>query len=144
MKSQTYANHSRFFAPFHFVLLPALLLGVIGASVNLNRSIGDPQRLYSASLILLLMLSVLAMSLFARVFALKAQDRAIRAEENLRHYVLAGALIDPRVTTRQIVGLRFAPDDEFVALTTKAAETGMSETDIKKAIKHWRADWYRA
>jgi len=144
MKSQTFANHTRFFVPFHFVLLPVLLLGVIGAGVNLYESLGDSQRLYSASLILLITMCLMGMSLFARVFALKAQDRGIRAEENLRHYVLAGKLIDPRVTTRQIVGLRFAPDDEFIELTAKAAETGMPEADIKKAIKNWRADWYRA
>jgi hypothetical protein len=144
MKPQTYANHARFFPPFHFVLLPLLLLGVIGSGVNLYQSLGDHQRLYSASLIVLLMVCVTALSLFARGFALKAQDRAIRAEENLRHYVLTGKLIDPRVTTRQIVGLRFAGDDEFAALTAKAAETGMSERDIKQAIKNWRADWYRA
>jgi hypothetical protein len=81
--------------------------------------------------------------LFARVFALKAQDRAIRAEENLRHFVLTGKLLDPRLSVRQIIGLRFAPDEEFVALALRAAQENLSETDIKKAVKNWKADTYR-
>ena len=78
-----------------------------------------------------------------RIFALKAQDRAIRAEENLRHFALHGSLLDPRLDTRQIIGLRFASDEEFAELATKAAEEGMSENDIKKAVKNWRGDYYR-
>ena len=77
------------------------------------------------------------------MFPLKAQDRAIRAEENLRHYVLTGKLLDPKLTVRQIIGLRFASDREFVALAQKAAAESLSEDAIKKAIRNWRADTYR-
>jgi len=80
---------------------------------------------------------------FARLFALKAQDRAIRAEENFRHYLLTDKPLDARITIRQIIGLRFASDEEFPELAKKAAETGIKEDDIKKAIKNWRADNYR-
>jgi hypothetical protein len=82
--------------------------------------------------------------LFARMFALKAQDRAVRAEEQLRHFVLTGKLLDPRITVRQIIGLRFASDDEFVALARRAAEQGLTEDAIKREVKNWRADTYRA
>jgi hypothetical protein len=44
---------------------------------------------------------------------------------------------------RQIIGLRFASDEEFGALAKKAAEEGLSENAIKKSIKTWRADTYR-
>jgi hypothetical protein len=81
--------------------------------------------------------------LFCRVFALKAQDRAIRAEENLRHYVLTGKLLDPRLTVPQIIGLRFASDAEFPALARKAAESNMPLKEIKKSVKTWRPDFYR-
>lgn len=140
MSDQNYGNHTRLFPPFHFVLLPALLIGVIGSFVNLRQSVGDPQRLYSASLIVLVLVTLTATALFARTFALKAQDRAIRADENLRHFVITGKPLDPRLTIRQIIGLRFASDAEFVALAQKAAASGMSEKDIKKAIAHWKAD----
>ena len=45
---------------------------------------------------------------------------------------------------RQIIGLRFASDEEFPELAKKAIADGMGEEDIKKAIKNWRADYYRA
>jgi hypothetical protein len=77
------------------------------------------------------------------MFALKAQDRAIRAEENLRHFALAGKLLDPRITIWQVIALRFAPDGEFLALAKKAAEEGTAPDDIKKSIQVWRADTYR-
>jgi hypothetical protein len=80
---------------------------------------------------------------YCRVFPLKAQDRAIRAEENLRHFVLAGRLLDPRLGVKQIVALRFAPDDEFIALAARAVGQNLAPDDIKKAIVNWRPDEYR-
>ena len=140
MSDQSYSNHTRFFPPFHFVLLPALLLGVGGAFVNLRHSFGNHERLYSASLLVVVTVGLVLVALFSRQFALKAQDRAIRAEENLRHFALTGKLLDSKLTIRQIIGLRFASDAEFVALAQKAAGSGMSEKEIKKAITHWKAD----
>jgi len=143
METQTYANHRRVFPPFHQVLLPLLLLTLIGSVVNLYQSLGDHQRLYSASLIVVLVISAIMIALISRVFALKAQDRAIRAEENLRQFVLTGKLLDPKLAVLQIVALRFAPDSEFVALARKAADENMTPDAIKRAVKQWRADTYR-
>jgi hypothetical protein len=140
---QTYANHAQYVPIYHFVLFGLLVLTFIGSCVNLYQSLGDHQRLYSASLIVVLTFSTLILSFYARAFALKAQDRAIRAEEQLRHFVLTGRLLDPRLTIRQIIGLRFAPDDEFVALAGRAAEQGLSEDAIKREVKSWRADTCR-
>jgi Family of unknown function (DUF6526) len=143
MAAQSYANHRQFVPAFHYILLPLLMLTLIGSVVNLNESLGDHQRLYSASLILVMTTALLILSFLARVFSLRAQDRAIRAEENLRHYVLTGKLLDPRLTVRQIIGLRFASDDEFPALAQRAAAEDMSSDAIKKAVRNWRADTYR-
>ena len=143
MEAQNYENHTRFVKAYHGVLFGLLVLTLLGSLVNLYQSFGDHQRQYSASLIVVIMIALFMISFFSRFFPLKAQDRAIRAEENLRHYVLTGKLLDPRVTTRQVIGLRFAPDEEFVALAQKAAEESLSEDEIKKAIKNWRADTYR-
>jgi len=112
--------------------------------VNLNKSWGDSTRFYSASLIVALTIALVLTAFFARTFALRAQDRAIRAEEQLRHYVLTGKLLDPRLTMRQIVGLRFASNDEFVALAQRAADQGLTTDAIKQAVKQWRADLNRA
>jgi hypothetical protein len=143
MDAQSYANHRRFVPLFHFVLFGMLVLSLIGSCVNLYHSLGDHQRLYSASLITVILVSMILLFYFCRAFALKAQDRAIRAEENLRHYVLTGRLMDSKLTVRQIIGLRFASDDEYVALAERAAKEGLSENDIKKAVQNWRADDYR-
>jgi hypothetical protein len=74
---------------------------------------------------------------------LKAQDRAIRAEENLRHYVLTGKLLPTSLTVGQIVALRFAPDAEFPALVNKAATENLPGKAIKASIQNWKADFYR-
>ena len=76
-------------------------------------------------------------------FALKAQDRAIKAEENFRYYLLTGKALSSKLTMRQIIGLRFASDEEFVALADKAVKENLSEKEIKKSIKSWKADTYR-
>jgi len=142
-RTQNYANHARFVPAYHFVLAGLIALSLIGSLVNLYKSFGDHQRLYSASLIVVLELIVLLLFWYCRVFPLKAQDRAIRAEENLRHFVLTGRLLDPRLSVKQIVALRFAPDDEFVALGVRSANENMAPDDIKRAIHSWRADEYR-
>lgn len=143
MAAQNYANHRQFVPAYHYILFPVLVLTLIGSVVNLYESFGDHQRLYSASLIFVIMIALLMLFFLARVFPLRAQDRAIRAEENLRHYVLTGKLLDPRLTVRQIIGLRFASDEEFPALAQRAAAENMSSDAIKKAVKNWRADTYR-
>lgn len=144
MPDQNYKTHRRFVPLYHFVLSLAILAGVIGSFINLYKSMSDPDGHYSAALISLIFLCLLPIFLYMRTFALKAQDRAIRAEENLRHFAMTGALLDSRLTTRQVIGLRFAGDDEFVDLAKTAAEDGLSENAIKRAVKNWRADDYRA
>ena len=143
MAEQSYATHRQLVPLYHIVLFLLIVVTLIGAGVNLVKSIGT-SGLYSASLLVALTVSVLLLYVFARVFALKAQDRAIRAEEQLRHYVLTGKLLDPRLTVKQIVGLRFASDGEFVSLAQRAAAENMDPEAIKKAVTTWRADTYRA
>ena len=142
MPDQSYKTHRRWVPLYHFILSLAILAGLGGSFVNLYHA--DEHTHYSAALIALIFLCLIPVFLFMRGFALKAQDRAIRAEENLRHYALTGSLLDSRLDTRQIVGLRFAGDSEFVELAKRVAEEGLSEEAIKKAIKDWKADDYRA
>ena len=143
MSTQNYANHRQFVPMFHFVLFGILFFTLIGSCVNLYESWGDHQRLYSAALIVVLTLCLLIMFGFVRIFPLKAQDRAIRAEENLRHYILTGKPLDARLRVGQVVALRFASDGEFENLARRAADESLAPNDIKKSIKNWRADTYR-
>ncbi|HKD08472.1 MAG TPA: DUF6526 family protein [Bryobacteraceae bacterium] len=140
MPEQSYSNHTKTVPLFHFVLSLLIVVTFIGSLVNLYESLGDHSRLYSAALITAITVALMIMFWFIRIFPLKAQDRAIRAEENLRHYVLTGKLLDPRLTIRQIIGLRFASDAEFPALAQRAAAENMTPAAIKQAVKSWRAD----
>jgi hypothetical protein len=123
--------------------VPVLALTLIGSAVNLYLSLSDHERLYNASLIVVLTSSLLLLAFLARIFALKAQDRAIRAEDNLRHYVLTGKLLNPRLRIGQIVALRFASDEELPLLAERAAKDALSGDAIKRAVQNWRADEYR-
>lgn len=143
METQSYANHRRFVIGYHVVLFLLILVTLIGSFINLYKSWGSEGGFYSASLIVTLSIAAGLIFFYLRVFALKAQDRAIRAEENLRHYVLSGELLDARLGMRQVVGLRFAADAEFLELARSAAEQGTPENEIKKSIKSWRPDTYR-
>src|ERR1044071_7119273 len=130
MERQNYTNHRQFVPMFHGVLFGILALTLIGSVVNLFQSFGDHQRLYSASLIVVITACVIILFFFARIFPLKAQDRAIRAEENLRHFAMTGKLLDRRLSIRQVVALRFASDAEFVALARRAADDDLSPDAI--------------
>ena len=141
--TQNYQNHVQR-VPRFLALLFILVVTFIGAGVNFSQSLGDHQRLYSASLILVLAGCALATAVFGRTFALKAQDRAIRAEENLRHFVMTGKVLDQRLTMRQIIALRFASDGEFVDLARQAAEQGTVPDEIKQKVRNWREDNDRA
>jgi hypothetical protein len=91
----------------------------------------------------LLAVILVLMSWYLRSFALKAQDRAIRAEENLRHFVLTGKLLPSQLRMSQIIALRFAPDAEFINLAEKAVKENLSNKEIKLSIQNWKADWNR-
>jgi len=143
MSEQNFNNHSRLVPLFHFVLLPLILVFMIGALVNLVSSCNAGENVYNESLLLLLSVIVFLLAWFCRGFALKAQDRAIRAEENLRHFALTGKLLPASLRLSQIIALRFASDAEFVQLAERAASQKLRSKDIKQAIVHWRADHNR-
>ena len=140
MTQQNYSNHRRFVPLYHFITLLGTLFLLIGSIVNLVKS--SPDNFYSAALLVMTSLLLMFTAFYARVFALKAQDRVIRAEENFRYFLLTKQALPKELTVRQVVGLRFASDDEFPALVEKAVKDKLSENDIKKNIKTWREDLY--
>ena len=89
MKEQNLKNHARFVILYHVVGFLLLLSLLIGSIVNVVNS--SKENLYSATLILVTNLLLGITLYFARAFALKANDRAIKAEENLRHFMLINA-----------------------------------------------------
>ena len=141
MKEQNFRNHSRYIILWTFIT-PLILIAILGGSI-VNLIHADAHTHYSAALILLISVVLIIIYWYARRFALIAQDRAIRAEENLRYFILTGKPFDSRLRMSQIIALRFAPDDEFPELTKKAVEEKLNSKEIKAAIQKWKADHNR-
>jgi len=142
MSEQNFKNHTRLVPLYHYVAGMLVILGFGGSIVNLLHA--DAHTHYSAALLVVVFFVLLILFWYARAFALKAQDRAIRAEENFRHYILTGKPFDSKLRMAQIIGLRFASDAEMPALAKKAVEENLSQKEIKQAVQNWRADYDRA
>ena len=139
--AQNAKNHARYVPVWHF-LTPVIMLALLGGSIN-NFLRSDEHTHYSAALILGSIILLFIFYWYTRAFALRAQDRAIRAEENLRHFVLTGKPLDKKLRMGQIIALRFAGDAEFAALADRAVRENLSSKEIKEAIQNWKADYNR-
>lgn len=139
--AQNYKNHVRLVPAFHYVG-GTLVLAIFGGSI-VNLINADAATHYSAALLVLVSLVLIILFWYSRSFALKAQDRAIRAEENFRHFILTGKPLDQSLRMSQIIALRFASDEEFPALAQQAVAGNMSQAAIKKAIVNWKGDYNR-
>ena len=141
MKEQNFNNHAQMVPGFHYLTFGGII-ALLGGSINyLLKSSAENK--YLAALLVLTSIVFVLVAWYTRTFALKAQDRAIRSEEQMRHYVLTGKLLPASLSVGQIVALRFAPDAEFPALVEKAATNNLSGKEIKQSIQNWKADFYR-
>ena len=144
MQEQNYKNHTRMVPLFHYVVFFLITLIIGLAVIKYHKSYTTSLfGLLTPVLFLMIGLTLLLLAWFTRVFALKAQDRAIRAEENLRYFAITGNLLDSKLTMKQIVALRFASNNEFVDLAHRAVKENMKASDIKKAIQTWKEDHNR-
>jgi Family of unknown function (DUF6526) len=141
-KKQTYSNHRHWVPSYHIVTFAATAVLLLGSILYLFVNESRPYML--PWLLLLMVLTLISVSFHCRVFILKVQDRAIRAEENLRYFMLTGKRLSQELSLRQIIALRFASDEEFVSLTTTAVEQNLKPDEIKRLIKRWRPDYHRA
>ena len=139
---QTFANHTRWQPPIHFFVLPVLLINVIWTVIVFVK---DPN--WNSGWAIVVSLALLTLLFFVRLNPLKAQDRIIRLEETLRYQkVLSPALYQQTsaLSPGQIIALRFAGDDELEELVSATlAGKFAKNSDIKRAIKHWRPDTFR-
>lgn len=140
--TQTYASHKRWLPIWHFFAFPVLLVNVFVNAVN---GIRDPslRNFWGFIVALALVLGIFA----SRLMPLRAQDRVIRLEERMRLAQLLPTDLRGRVndlTASQLIALRFAPDDEAAELTRRCLAGELKTgSDIKRAIKNWRADHLR-
>jgi hypothetical protein len=84
--------------------------------------------------------------LLARMYALKLQNRIILNEMRNRYFHLAGKTFDEKekeLKLGQIIGLRFASDEEFLGLIDRAIADKLTSKEIKQQIKNWRGDYIR-
>ncbi len=143
MKEQNYDNHKQYVVGYHFVAFSILLIIIILSGYSVYNSFKEDTQVSTALILFLISIYLLLSFFYSRIFALKAQDRAIRAEESLRHFILTGKEIDKRLGMNQIIALRFASDEEFPALCEDTATSGFSAEQIKRKIQHWRIDNWR-
>ena len=139
---QTFANHTRWQPPIHYFVLPVLLINVFWTVIVFVK---DPNR--NSGWAIMVSLALLTLLFYVRLNPLKAQDRIIRLEERLRYQkVLSPAVCQQTgaLSPGQIIALRFAGDDELEELVSAVlAGKFAKDSEIKRAIKHWRADTFR-
>jgi hypothetical protein len=138
---QNLKNHGRTDPLYHWVLFLVLVANVVFAVFHLihHQNISSGWFLF---------LSLVAFILFMKIrtYPLKVQDRVIRLEERLRLQALAPAEWHPQIallSEDQLIGLRFAADEELVALAKQALEEHLTRKQIKERINKWRPDNWR-
>lgn len=141
METQNFKNHARLVKGFHGLLFVSILTLLAGSVTYFLTSAQG--HAYPSSLFILTAFIFIVVMWYTRGFPLKAQDRAIRAEENLRYYVRKGELLPAELKMSQTIALRFAPDEEYDALLARALKEGLSQKEIKAAIKNWKPDYNR-
>jgi hypothetical protein len=141
-QTQTFSTHRRFIPAFHFFALPILLINVFVVAVQFWK---DPRPINVWPVLVAIALAIGIAS--SRFMPLRAQDRIIRLEERTRLERLLPADLRGRIgdlTERQLVAIRFAPDNEVPDITRRALSGELkSPGEIKRAIKDWRGDYFR-
>jgi hypothetical protein len=141
---QNLKNHTRFHPPFHFFLLPMLLLNFIFSIYVTIRHWPEHWALHLWWIAMAIVFFVMAG--LSRGAALTAQDRIIRLEERLRLHALLPAEDRAHInefSIKQLVALRFASDDELPALAHRTLTQNLEPKAIKQSIVNWRGDYHR-
>jgi hypothetical protein len=141
---QNLKNHARFHPPFHFFVLPMLLLNFIfSIYVTIHRW---PEHWALHLWWIAMSIVFFIMAGIARGGALAVQDRIIRLEERLRLQALLPAEDRAHIhelSIKQLIALRFASDDELPALARKTLTQNLEPKAIKQSIVNWRGDAHR-
>jgi hypothetical protein len=96
------------------------------------------------SVALLLMASaIVGLVALVRRYTTRLQDRIIRLEMRLRLAALGREQDMTRLSTRQVIALRFASDVELTTLIDRALAENLTGDQIKRAVTHWQADRMR-
>ena len=139
---QSFENHTRYVPLYHFVLFGILMINLVWSVVRIIR---HPS--VEAAVALLIAFGLLILFFYARQFALTMQDRLIRLEMRLRLAKVLPADLAQRIgelTVSQLIGLRFASNEELPELVRKVLAEGISDrTAIKRMVRTWQGDYLR-
>jgi hypothetical protein len=141
--AQSYANHRRVFPLYHLFALPILLVNVVVMMVITVR-----QPTFWNLWLVVVALGLVGGMVANRASTLIVQNRVIGLEMRLRlATVLPVELCQriPELHLKQLVGLRYAGDDELVGLVERCLRGELVTADaVKREVRHWRPDYVRA
>ncbi len=143
-KQQSFRSHASIDPAFHYVAFAALLFNLVVGIIFVVMSL-------HTQLLLGLWVVVLSVALFilffkSRSYPLKVQDRIIRLEERLRLEALLPDELKrriPELNEDQLIGLRFASDEELPSLVEMTLDKKLDRKQIKERIQNWRPDHWR-
>jgi hypothetical protein len=144
MKTQNFGNHTRYNPLHHFVLTPLTTIFFGWTIAKMDFSSQDTTLesifLFIGAFVLVLL------PLIARMYALTLQNRIIINEMRNRYFHLTGKPFQEKekeLRLGQIIGLRFASDEELLDLIDRAIAEKLTSKEIKQQIKNWRGDYLR-
>jgi Family of unknown function (DUF6526) len=133
---QSYANHAQMVPGFHYVTGGLTILFLL---TSIWRAM--TARTIDAHIMMLGAFALLGTYWYARAFPLKAQDRVIRLEEQLRLTQLLPTDMQSRIgelSARQLIAMRFASDAELPELARWVLTEKVTDGKlIKVRIKTW-------
>jgi hypothetical protein len=145
MASSSPRRTVRWYAPHHFILLPAALVmafytgrryaTVAGTDTN------DARLWFSLAALAFIVLGMLLM--MRQHYALTLQDRIIRLEMRQRYFEITRESFQPleqQLTFKQIASLRYASDAELPGLVQAAIREKLSPAAINERINLLQPD----
>lgn len=143
-KNQNFENHAKYFPLHHFFIMPLALILFGWTVVRMDFSSSEAS--FTSIYQLLLAFVVFVISYLPRIYAIKNQNRIIRLEMRQRYFRLTGSTLydtEEKLSSAQLIALRFAGDKELLALIDKTIKENTAPKEIKKSIKNWQADHHR-
>ena len=143
---QNFDNHVVVPKPW-FASALLMLAGVVSAGTGLLL-VGTRAGAYLIGAgVLLNCLGGLLGLVLVRQYAIKLQNRIIRTEMHVRlERLLPPEQLESiqRLTIKQLVGLRFASDDELPDLLRRVLDDDIQDTTvIKRLVQDWQGDYHR-
>lgn len=139
--TQNFENHVRT-PTIAFAIMALYLLGIILAVVGIFTS----ATVIAVAVVLVAVGGVLN-TINSRIYATTLQDRIIKTEMHIRlREVLPDDLVADIMdfTLPQLIGLRFASDEELPDLARKVLDENLRTAgEIKKLVTNWQADHQR-